>query len=160
MSKRKSYEDYLEDSTVREVHRIREEFDRQQRESGLSYFEWLEATEADMHKSLAEVGFAIVTRDGHTFIDEIAPRSKRKSDKTQTGKTRNLKLSSHSTKSETAKHKNYDDYIENSAVQEFQGVREGRASSDKIEPQSQKKVVKYKTAAKHGKTNFRKKKVS
>lgn len=157
MPKRKNDADYLEDSTVQEVHRIRAEFDRQQRESGLSYFEWLEATEADMHKSLAEVGFAIVTRDGRTFIDEIPPRSKKKSDKAQAGKTRNLKLSSLSTKSETAKHKNYDDMIEASRAQELQFVREDRTVSGKIEPHSKKLPLKYKTAIKRRRKNSRQK---
>jgi len=157
MAKRKSYEDYIEDSAVREVHRIREELDRQQKASGLSYFEWLEATEADMHKSLAEVGFAIVTRDGRTFIDEIEPHSKRNANKAQTGKTKSFNLPSHSSPSETVKHKNYDDFIEDSSAPELHLVREERTFSDKIESQPQKKLVKYKTAAKPGKTNSRKK---
>jgi hypothetical protein len=81
MAKHKSYEDYIEDSTVREVHRIREKLDREQRESGLSYFEWLEATEKDLRQSLAEVGFEIVTRGGRTFLDEIKPHSKTQPEK-------------------------------------------------------------------------------
>ena len=158
MSKRKSYEDYIEDSTVREVHRIREEFDRKQRESGLSYFEWLEATEADMHKSLAEVGFAIVTRDGRTFIDEIEPRSKRTVGKAQAGKTKRFKTASPSSQSATIKLKNYDDAIRGSSVREFQGVREASVSPEKIEPpRPQKPPVKYKTSVKRRAKNLRKK---
>jgi len=154
----KNSNDYKEDSTMREIHRIQEEMEQQYKKSGLSsYWEWLQATEADMHQSLAEVGFAIVTRDGRTFIDEIEPHSKRKSDKAQTGKTRNFKLSSHSTKSETAKHKNYDDFLEDLSAPELHLVRKEGTVLNKIEPQPQRKHAKYKTAAKQSKTNSHKK---
>lgn len=135
-------EDYSDDSTVEEIHQIREEFSRQQKQSGLSYIEWLKATEPDLRKSLAEVGFRMVTRNGRLFLYEIRPASKNNNGKLK-----------------TAKHKNYDDVIENSAVQEFQGVREERASPDKIEPQPQKQPVKYKHKAvsNSGSSVFRKK---
>lgn len=157
MAKRKRHEDYREDSTMQELHQIREEFDRQQRESGLSYFEWLQATEADMHKSLAEVGFEIVTRGGRTFIDEIKPRSKKNVAKAKTGKARSFKSSSHSSPSETPKYMHDDDYIEDSTGRELQTLREDRTSSDNIEPPSQKKSVKYKTTIKRRTKNSRKK---
>jgi hypothetical protein len=135
--------------------------EQQYKKSGLSsYWDWLQATEADMHKSLAEVGFEIVTRDGRTFIDEIKPHSKRnvkKAKTAQVGKTKSFIVSSHSSQSKTVKHKNYDDYIEDSAAPELHLVREARTSANKIKPPSQKKPVKYKTTAKRRTKNLRKK---
>jgi len=133
-------EDYSDDSTVEEIHQIREEFSRQQKQSGLSYIEWLKATEPDLRKSLAEVGFRMVTRNGRLFLYEIRPSSK-----------------SNNGKLKTAKHKNYDDYSEAVTERELQFVREDRASSNKIEPPPQKKPVKYKTAAKRRRRNLHKK---
>jgi len=159
-NKHKSYEDYMEDSTMRELHQIREEMERQQEESGLSVLEWLEATEKDFCKSLAEDGFEIVTRDDRTFIDEIKPRSKRNVTKTQVvqaNKAKNLKLPSSSFQSKAAKHKNYDDMIEASRAQELQFVREDRTAADKIESHSKKQPVKYKTTIKRRMKNSRKK---
>lgn len=155
----KNYNDYKEDSTMREIHRIQEEMEQQYKKSGLSsYWEWLQATEDDVHKSLAEVGFAIVTRDGRTFIDEIEPRSKRTVGKAQTGKTKRFKTASPSLQSATIKLKNYDDAIRDSSVREFQGVREAGVSPEKIEPpRSQKPPVKYKTSVKRRAKNLRKK---
>jgi hypothetical protein len=148
-AKHKNYDDYIEDSTMREIHRIQEKMEQQYEKSGLaSYWEWLQATEADMHKSLAEVGFAIVTRDGRTFVDEIKPkRTVNKARTLGTGKTNRFKLPSLSSRTETAKPQNYDDMIEASRAQELQLVREDRASSGKIEPQPQKQPVKYKHKA-------------
>jgi hypothetical protein len=78
MANYKNYNSYKEDSTMREIHRIQKKMEEQYRKSGLSsYWEWLQATEEDMHKSLAEVGFEIVTRNGRTFLDEIKPPSKK-----------------------------------------------------------------------------------
>ncbi len=157
MANDKNHNDYKEDSTMREIHRIQEEMEQQYEKSGLSsYWEWLQATEADMHKSLAEDGFEIVTRDGRTFLDEIKPSAKRPGGKNKIAKTGTKKNSTFisSPRFKTAKHKNYDD-IENLAVQEFQGVREERASADKIEPQAQKKPIKYKTTAKRRAKNRR-----
>jgi hypothetical protein len=48
---------YKESPTMRELHRIRQELEKQQEASGLSYAEWLRATEGDLKKTLAEVGF-------------------------------------------------------------------------------------------------------
>jgi len=155
----KNYNDYKEDSTMREIHRIQEEMEQQYKKSGLSsYWEWLQATEADMHKSLAEVGFAIVTRDGRTFVDEIKPaRAVNKTSTLGTGKTKRLKLPSFSSRTETTKRKNYDDMIEASRAQELQFVREDRTAADKIEPHDKKQPVKYKTAIKRRTKNSRKK---
>jgi len=155
----KNYNDYQEDSTMREIHRIQKEMEQQYEKSGLSsYWEWLQATEADMHKSLAEDGFAIVTRDGRTFVDEIKPkRAANKAQTLGTGKTKRFKLPSPSSRTETANPQNYDDMIEASRAQELQLVREDRAASDKIESPSQKKPVKYKTTIKRRTKDSRKK---
>ena len=149
MANYKNSNDYKEDSTMREIHRIQEEMEQQYKKSGLSsYWEWLQATEADMHKSLAEDGFEIVTRDGRTFVDEIKPKKAvNKAQTLGTGKTKRLKLPSLSSRAEAAKPKNYDDMIEASRAQELQFVREDRAASDKSEPQPQKQPVKYKHKA-------------
>jgi hypothetical protein len=69
-------EDFAEDSTMQELHQIREELERQQQESGLSILEWLEATEKDFRKSLAEDGFRMVKRGDRIFMYEIKPHSK------------------------------------------------------------------------------------
>jgi hypothetical protein len=121
-----SYEDYIEDSTVREVHRIREKLSQQQKASGLSYFDWLKATEKDLKKSLAEVGFHMVTRNGRVFLHEIKPRRKSNNqDKTlQINKNQNPGLSSSPAGFETPKHKNYDDYIESSTMREIHRIQE------------------------------------
>ena len=126
-----------ESPTMREVHQIQKELEQQYRKSGLSYLEWLQATEEDFQKSLADDGFRMVTRNGETFLEEIKPQTKRIKSKQPTPKT--------------AKHKNYDDDIENSTLRESHLIREDRIFSDKIEVQPQKKRVKYKTAAKRNK---------
>jgi len=151
--------DYKEDSTMREIHRIQEKMEQQYEKSGLaSYWEWLQATEADMHKSLAEIGFAIVTRDGRTFVDEIKPkRAANKAQTLGTGETKRFRLPSPSFRTETAKPKNYDDMIEASSAQALQRVREDRTAADKIEPHSKKQPVKYKTTIKRRTKNSRKK---
>jgi len=41
-------DDYKESPTMREIHRIRQELEKQQEASGLSYAEWLRATEGDL----------------------------------------------------------------------------------------------------------------
>jgi hypothetical protein len=143
------HEDFTEDPMMRELHQIREEFARQQEESGLSVLEWLEATEKDMRKSLAEVGFRMIKRNDRLFLYEINSHSKKqKKPSTSTSLSRTPP---------TAKRKNYDDMSEASRAQELQCVREDRSSSDKIEPPSQKKSVKYKTTAKRRAKNLRKK---
>ncbi|MDZ7360835.1 MAG: hypothetical protein ONB46_08930 [candidate division KSB1 bacterium] len=179
----KKHDDYKESPTMREVHRIQEELEQQYRKSGLSFFEWLQATEDDFQKSLAEDGFRMVTRNGETFLEEIKPQTKSNKSKQPTLKA--------------AKHKNYDDYIEDSTMRELHLIREkmeqeyrksglpsyeewlqatdkdlqkslaevgfqivtrdGRTYIDKIEPQPKKKPGKYKTSAKHNKTSSRKK---
>jgi len=142
-------EDYSDDSTVEEIHQIREEFSRQQKQSGLSYIEWLKATEPDLRKSLAEVGFRMVTRGDRLFLYEIKPRLKKNNKYRTLPKVgdRDFAVVSTPPRTKTGNHKNYDDYVENSAVQEFQGVREDRASPDKSEPRPQKPPVKYKHKA-------------
>ncbi len=79
---------YKEDSTMREIHRIQEEMERQQQESGLSILEWLEATEKDFRKSLAEDGFRMVKRGDRIFMYEIKPHSKKKHVKYKTAAKR------------------------------------------------------------------------
>lgn len=69
-------EDFSEDSTMQELHQIREELARQQQESGLSIIEWLEATEKDFRKSLATDGFRMIKRNGRIFMYEIKSHSK------------------------------------------------------------------------------------
>jgi len=76
MVKDQSSEDYFEDSTMQELHQIREEMERQQEASGLSYLDWLQATEPDLRKSLAEDGFRMIKRNGRIFMYEIKPHSK------------------------------------------------------------------------------------
>ena len=68
---------YQEDSTMREVHRIQHELERQFRQSGLSYLEWLQVTEPAFSESLAENGFKIITRGSLTFLEKIKPRRER-----------------------------------------------------------------------------------
>jgi hypothetical protein len=160
MANYKSYNSYKEDSTMREIHRIQEEMEEHYRKSGLSsYWEWLQETEEDMHKSLAEAGFEIVTRNGRTFLDEIKPPSKKsigKQKTTQTDKEKNSTFTS-SPNFKPTKHKNYDGYIEDSTMQELHLVREERTVLDKMEPPQKKKPVKYKITAKRHKKNLRQK---
>ena len=68
---------HTEDSTMQEVHRLQAAFEEQCKNSGLSYFEWLQATEKEFHRSLAEVGFRLVTRNGRTFLEKMKDRAKR-----------------------------------------------------------------------------------
>ncbi|GEM_PF-2232024 len=178
----KNHDDYKESPTMREVHQIQEELEQQYQKSGLSFFEWLQATEDDFQKSLTEDGFRMVTRNGQTFIEEIESQSKRGKNKQKTIR---------------ARQKNYDDYIDDSTMRELHLIREkmeqqyrksglpsyeewlqatdkdlkqslaevgfqivthdGRTYIDKIKPQTKKKLVKYKTAVKRKKKNFRKK---
>jgi len=143
-------EDYNESPTMREIHRVQEEMEQRYQESGLSsYEEWLQATEPDLRQSLAEVGYRMVTRGDRFFLYEIKPRLKKNNKSRTLPKVGDWNSAGVSTtlKTKMGNHKNYDDYIENSAVQEFQGVREGRASSDKIELQPKKQPVKYKHKA-------------
>ncbi len=159
MANYKNDNNYKEDSTMREIHRIQKEMERQYKKSGLpSYWDWLQATEDDLRKSLAEVGFEIVTRNGRTFLDEIKPRHQKGNSKSKNlvGKERLATAASLSTQAKTTKHKNYDDYIEDSTIREIHLIREDRVSSDKIKTQPKKKHVKYKTAAKRRKTTSRK----
>jgi hypothetical protein len=121
------YEEYIEDSTVQEVHRIREELSRQQKESGLSYFDWLKATENDLRKSLAEVGFRMITRNGRVFLHEIQPSLKNSSGKFKTASKPNGKRfisPSPVPKYKKAKYKNYDDYLEDSTMREIHRIQE------------------------------------
>jgi len=143
-----SSENYNESPTMQEIHRIQEEMEQQYQESGLSsYEEWLQATEPDLRQSLAEVGYRMVTRGDRFFLYEVKPRLKKNNKYGTLPKVgdRNSAVVSTPPKTKMSNHKNYDDYIENTGMQEFQGVREGRAASDKIEPQPQKPPVKYKT---------------
>jgi len=133
------HEDFAEDPMMRELHQIRAEFERQQEESGLSVLEWLEATEKDMRKSLAEVGFRMIKRNDRLFLYEINSHSKKQ-------KKSSISTSLSRTP-QTNKPKNYDDMIEASRAQELQLVREDRAAANKIEPQPKKQPVKYKHKA-------------
>jgi hypothetical protein len=142
-------EDFVEDSTMQELHQIREELERQQQESGLSILEWLEATEKDFRKSLAEDGFRMVKRGDRIFMYEIKPHSKTQK------KSSGSETLSH--KSKTIKYKNYDDYTEDSTMREMHLIRESRTFSDKTQTPPKKKHVKYKAAAKRHKASVRKK---
>jgi len=152
-------EDFAEDSTMQELHQIREEFERQQQESGLSILEWLEATEKDFRKALAEDGFRMVKRNGRIFMYEIKRTSKSNSKSKTHSKTqqRSFAPSSLSQHSKLAKHKNYDDHLEDSTAQELHLIREDRAFPEKTEKQPKRKPVRYKTAAKRNKKNPRRK---
>jgi hypothetical protein len=151
-------EDFAEDSTMQELHQIREELERQQQESGLSILEWLEATEKDFRKSLAADGFRMVKRNGRIFMYEIKRHSKSngKSKAHSKAQHRSFAPSPLSQHSKRTKHKAYDDYIEDSTMREMPLIREARAFPE-IETQAKKKHVKYKTAAKRNKKNPRKK---
>jgi len=61
---------------MREVHQLQAAFEQQCKKSGLSYFDWLQATEAEFHQSLAEAGFRLVTRNGRTFLEKMKDRTK------------------------------------------------------------------------------------
>ncbi len=74
---RHAHNGHTEDSTMREVHRLQAGFEERSKKSGLSYFEWLQATEMEFHRSLAEVGFRLVTRNGRTFLEKIKDRAMR-----------------------------------------------------------------------------------
>jgi len=155
-------EDFTEDSTMQELHQIREELARQQEESGLSVLEWLEATEKDFRKSLAEDGFRMIKRNGRIFMYEIKPYSK-SNGKIKTpakAQKKSFAPASPSQREHVVKHKNYDDYYsEAAAARELQLVREDRASSNEIEPRPAKQRVKYKYKAvsKPNKASSRKK---
>ena len=160
MAKYKNYNDYKEDSTMREIHRIQGDMERQYKKSGLpSYWDWLQATESDLRKSLAEVGFEIVTRDGRTFLAEIKPRHQKSTSKSKihAGTEKYTIPALLSSPAKMTKHKNYGDYSEDSTMQEMHLIREDRAFSDKTETPPKKKHVKYKTAAKRNKSSARKK---
>ncbi|NUO81497.1 hypothetical protein HUU05_15580 [candidate division KSB1 bacterium] len=64
---------HQESPTMKEVHRLQEQVERQYEKSGLAYLAWLRATENDLNKELADAGFQIVTSEGRTFLKEIAP---------------------------------------------------------------------------------------
>lgn len=159
-NKHKSYEDYMEDSTMQELHQIRAELERQQEASGLSFLDWLQATEKDLRKSLAGDGFRMVKRGDRIFMYEIKPHSKSNGKIKTPAKARKkfFAPTSPSQREHVVKHKNYDDYYsEAAATRELQLVREDRASSDKTEPPPQKKPVKYKTTAKRRTKSLRRK---
>lgn len=48
---------------MEDVHKIREELEQQFVQSGLSFSEWLTATEKEFSSRLAEVGFKVITKD-------------------------------------------------------------------------------------------------
>jgi hypothetical protein len=133
------YKDDKESPTMREIHRIQDEMEQQYQKSGLpSYEEWLQATEADLRQSLAEIGYRMITRGDRFFLYEIKPRSQ--------------------------KHKNYD-YTKDSTMRGLHLIREkteqeyrknGLTSKEEKSP-SEKKRFKYKTLSKPRKTNVRKK---
>ncbi|MCG3120001.1 MAG: hypothetical protein ALAOOOJD_02563 [bacterium] len=155
-----SREDFAEDSTMRELHQIREELARQQEESGLSILEWLQATEKDFRKSLAADGFRMIKRNGRIFMYEVKSQSKNNvKSKTPKVQRQSIVQNFSSQPSKPAKHKSYDNYNESAAARELQLVREDRAASSKPEPQSKKQRVEYKSkaATKPGQTSSRKK---
>lgn len=63
---------FSEDPVLAPVHKIREELYQQFKNSGLTYMEWLQATESEFVESLAEVGFKIITKDGFQDLEEIS----------------------------------------------------------------------------------------
>ncbi len=68
---------HQESPTMPEVHRLQEEVERQYEKSGLTYFDWLQATEPDLQKELADAGFRVVTKKGRIFLQQVATLSKR-----------------------------------------------------------------------------------
>lgn len=60
-----------EDPIMAPIHQIREQLYQQFKNSGLSYMEWLKATEQEFAESLAEIGFKIITKDGFQYLVEI-----------------------------------------------------------------------------------------
>jgi len=68
---------HQESPTMQEVHRLQEEVERQYEKSGLTYFDWLQATERNLQMELADAGFRVVTEEGRTFLQQVAPLSKR-----------------------------------------------------------------------------------
>jgi hypothetical protein len=68
VSKKRQFPD---DPVMAPVHQIREELYQQFKKSGLTYLEWLKATEQELTESLAEIGFKIVTEDGFQYLVEI-----------------------------------------------------------------------------------------
>jgi hypothetical protein len=112
----KNTDDYKESPTMREIHQIQDELEQQYQKSGLSYLEWLEATEDEFQKALAKDGFHTVTRNGEIFIEEIKPKTTRTNSK--------YRAPVSSSGSKAAKHKNFDDYIEDSTMRELHLIRE------------------------------------
>ncbi len=152
------YEDFADDPMMRELHQIREEFARQQEASGLSVVEWLEATEKDMRKSLAEVGFRIVKRGDRMFVYEIKSNFKNKGKLLIPAKAQKKPFVQNALSriQKPAQPRSYDDIVD-STRSELQLIREDRASLNKTELPSSKKHVKYKTAIKRRSKNSRKK---
>lgn len=62
---------YNEDPIMDQIHRIREELNKQYLKSGLSLSDWLKTTEKDLEIRLAEVGFKIISKDGLHYLVEI-----------------------------------------------------------------------------------------
>jgi hypothetical protein len=62
---------FSDDPIMEPVHQIREELYQQFKNSGLTYMEWLKATEQEFTASLAEIGFKIITKDGFQYLVEI-----------------------------------------------------------------------------------------
>jgi len=142
------HEDFVEDSTMQELHQIRAEFARQQQESGLAILEWLEATEKDLRKSLAEDGFRMVKRGDRIFMYEIKPHSKSNGKYKTYSKTQKKSFEANSIYqiAKPSQHKNYGDYIKDSKAREFSVIREEIEQQDK-----------YKITPKRKKTKSRKK---
>ena len=66
-----------ESPTMQEVHRLQEEVERQYEKIGLTYLDWPQGTVQDLQKELADAGFRVVTKEGRTFLQQVAPPSKR-----------------------------------------------------------------------------------
>ncbi len=144
------YKDNNESPTMQEIHRIQEEMEQQYEKSGLSsYEEWLQATEKDLRQSLSEIGYRMVIRGDRFYLYEIKPSSKKNDNTFETlpkGGEQDSVVVSPSPKTKMIKHKNYDEYFEDSTMQEIHQIRE--------------EIVKYKTASKRNKTAARKKQAS
>ncbi|MEK7729724.1 MAG: hypothetical protein AAB354_15060 [candidate division KSB1 bacterium] len=79
---------HQESPTMQEVHRLQEEVERQYEECGLAYLDWLQATERDLQKELADAGFRVVTKEERTFLQQTVPLSKRPTRRSKTSAKR------------------------------------------------------------------------
>ena len=59
-----------EDAIMEKVHKIREELYQQFKNSGLTYSDWLKATDDKFAQQLAEVGFKVIEQDSVQYLVE------------------------------------------------------------------------------------------